>query len=97
MLSGFDVCSVALHVQDWVALGTVDLDEFLEKNLNNVSDWELNFKVTKPACLPARPPARSVEKRIMHVKLNLKVVAGFCAVRPDSTARNGWIRIARFL
>lgn len=32
---------------DWVALGTVDLEEFLETNLKTVSDWELNFKVLK--------------------------------------------------
>ena len=32
---------------DWVALGTVELEQFLAKNLNVVSDWELNFKVLK--------------------------------------------------
>lgn len=32
---------------DWVALGTVDLEAFLETNLKTVSDWELNFKVLK--------------------------------------------------
>eukprot|EP01049_Picozoa_sp_SAG25_P002666 SAG25_NODE_143_length_14049_cov_6.050817_1_plen_2680_part_10 len=32
---------------DWVALGTVDLETFLEANLKTVSDWELNFKVLK--------------------------------------------------
>ena len=32
---------------DWIALGTVDLDELLAAQLNSVSDWELNYKVLK--------------------------------------------------
>ena len=34
-------------LQDWVALGTVDLDSFVDERLHEVSDWELNFKYLK--------------------------------------------------
>lgn len=35
------------RLQDWVALGTVDLDSFVDERLEEVSDWELNFKYLK--------------------------------------------------
>ncbi|KAK3283536.1 hypothetical protein CYMTET_8768 [Cymbomonas tetramitiformis] len=34
---------------DWVALGTVDLDEFCDQNLDEVADWENNFRMLKLA------------------------------------------------
>lgn len=34
-------------LQDWIALGTVDLDSFVDEKLEEVSDWELNFKYLK--------------------------------------------------
>jgi dynein heavy chain 2 len=33
--------------QDWVILGTVNLDEFLDANLREVEQWEANFKTLK--------------------------------------------------
>ncbi|XJO78526.1 hypothetical protein BDV3_002952 [Batrachochytrium dendrobatidis] len=33
--------------QDWVLLGTVDLDEFVQESLTEISDWELNFRMLK--------------------------------------------------
>ena len=36
-------------LQDWVALGTVDLEEFVDESLDEVKDWELNFKILKQA------------------------------------------------
>lgn len=35
--------------QDWMVLGTLDLDEFADANLVEVSDWELNFRMLKAA------------------------------------------------
>ncbi|GMH35100.1 hypothetical protein BSKO_02968 [Bryopsis sp. KO-2023] len=49
--------------QDWVALGTVDLDDFAEQNLDEVSDWVLNFKVLKAA-------AKDAEKLPNEVKVD---------------------------
>ncbi|KAK9815706.1 hypothetical protein WJX72_008353 [[Myrmecia] bisecta] len=34
---------------DWVALGTVDLDEFVDQNLTDVADWDVNFRMLKAA------------------------------------------------
>ena len=36
-----------LLLQDYVALGQVDIEELVEKNLRDVSDWEKNFKALK--------------------------------------------------
>ncbi|KAJ3390612.1 Cytoplasmic dynein 2 heavy chain 1 [Lobulomyces angularis] len=33
--------------KDWVILGTVNLDDFVEEALVDVSDWELNFRILK--------------------------------------------------
>jgi dynein heavy chain 2 len=33
--------------QDWVALGSVDLDKYVEENLHEVADWEQNIKMLK--------------------------------------------------
>lgn len=33
--------------KDWVILGTVNLDEFVEDALYDVADWELNFRILK--------------------------------------------------
>jgi dynein heavy chain 2 len=33
--------------QDWVVLGSVPLEEFVEEALSDVSDWELNFRMLK--------------------------------------------------
>lgn len=33
--------------KDWVVLGTVDLEQLIEKNLTVVPDWERNFKALK--------------------------------------------------
>mmetsp|Transcript_17017 Transcript_17017/g.54247 ORF Transcript_17017/g.54247 Transcript_17017/m.54247 type:complete len:3325 (+) Transcript_17017:156-10130(+) len=48
---------------DWVALGTVDLEDFLEDNLDEVSDWEMNFKMLKAASKEAEklPPEVKVD------------------------------------
>ena len=48
--------------QDWVALGSVDLDEFLDENLEDVSDWNLNFKMLKAA-------AKDAEKIPQEIRL----------------------------
>jgi len=34
---------------DWVALGTVDLDEFCDSNMDEVEDWRVNFDMIKQA------------------------------------------------
>ncbi|KAL2914266.1 hypothetical protein HK105_206212 [Polyrhizophydium stewartii] len=33
--------------KDWVVLGTVDLDAFVQDALGDVSDWEINFRMLK--------------------------------------------------
>jgi dynein heavy chain 2 len=33
--------------KDWVILGQVDLEEFVEDSLENVLDWEMNFRLLK--------------------------------------------------
>lgn len=33
--------------KDWVILGAVDLEEFVEDSLENVGDWEMNFRAVK--------------------------------------------------
>ena len=50
-------------LQDWVALGTVDLDSFVDERLHEVSDWELNFKylkVYRTAAEGCREPCRQM-------------------------------------
>jgi dynein heavy chain 2 len=32
---------------EWVALGSVNLEAYVEENLNEVADWEINFKMLK--------------------------------------------------
>lgn len=39
--------------QDWLVLGTVDLEEYVNENLQEVADWELNFKMLKGAAKDA--------------------------------------------
>jgi hypothetical protein len=34
-------------LSDWVALGTLDLEEFMDAHLEDVQDWELNFRILK--------------------------------------------------
>lgn len=33
--------------QDWVVLGALDLDQFVQDNLAIISDWERNFRALK--------------------------------------------------
>lgn len=33
--------------KEWVVLGQVDIDELVEKNLQEVEDWERNFRAVK--------------------------------------------------
>ena len=42
--------------QDWLVLGSVDLDEFVDEALNEVQDWELNFKVRGTKAFPSHNP-----------------------------------------
>ncbi len=35
------------HFKEWVVLGQVDIEELVEKNLQNVEDWERNFRAIK--------------------------------------------------
>ncbi|GBG64465.1 hypothetical protein CBR_g44350 [Chara braunii] len=35
------------RMSEWLALGTVDLEEFLDANLEDVAEWELNFAMLK--------------------------------------------------
>lgn len=39
--------SVLVWLQDWVVLGNIDLDEFIDKHLTNLPDFERNFKALK--------------------------------------------------
>ena len=34
-------------LQEWVVLGSLDLEAFVEENLKDLSDWERNFKALK--------------------------------------------------
>ncbi len=34
-------------IQDWVVLGALDLDEFVDQHLQELVDWERNFKALK--------------------------------------------------
>ncbi len=54
------VCCV---LQDWVVLGALDLEEFVDKHLESLSDWERNFKALK-----AR--GRDAEKLPMEIKVS---------------------------
>nr|ADI46856.1 DHC1bf [Volvox carteri f. nagariensis] len=55
--------------QDWMVLGTLDLDEFADENLMEVSDWELNFRMLKAASRDAEKLPNEV--RIECYKLSL--------------------------
>ena len=35
------------HLQNWVVLGSVDLDKLVDDHLQTVTDWERNFKALK--------------------------------------------------
>ena len=35
------------HYQEWMILGQVDIDELVEKNLHDATDWEQNFRLLK--------------------------------------------------
>jgi hypothetical protein len=44
------VLSMTLNVcflQEWVVLGSIDIDEFAFQHLKTLSDWERNFKAVK--------------------------------------------------
>lgn len=43
----FDIVCPSFHFQQWCALGALDLDQFVEDNLKDLSDWEKNFKGLK--------------------------------------------------
>ncbi|GFR50179.1 hypothetical protein Agub_g12346, partial [Astrephomene gubernaculifera] len=60
--------------QDWMVLGTVDLDEFVDANLVEVSDWELNFRMLKAASRDAEKLPNEV--RIECYKVSLAPVKG---------------------
>jgi len=34
-------------LQEWVVLGSLDVDEFAFQNLKTLQDWERNFKAVK--------------------------------------------------
>lgn len=36
-----------LSKKDFVSLGEVDINDLIEKHLNDVSDWERNFRALK--------------------------------------------------
>ena len=55
-------------VQDWVALGMFDLEELIDRHLDEVADWELNFKALK-LCL------RDSEKIPAEVKVDCFTVS----------------------
>ena len=38
---------VCHYFQEWVVLGSLDLDVFVEENLKDLTDWERNFKALK--------------------------------------------------
>lgn len=54
------LAAVQDQFQDWVVLGTIDLEQLVEKNLHIVPDWEKNFRALK-----AR--GREAEKLPMYV------------------------------
>ena len=59
----FDKHSIlSVAFQDWVVLGALDLDDFVDKHLVNLSDWEKNFRALK-----AR--GRDAEKLPMEIKV----------------------------
>lgn len=39
--------TVQEQFQDWVVLGTVDLEQLVDQNLSVVPDWERNFRALK--------------------------------------------------
>ena len=61
---------------DWVALGTVDLEDFCMKHLDEVADWETNIRMLKEA-------TRAAEK----LPLEVKVRSATCALRPPHRPR----------
>ena len=38
---------VLSHFQPWVVLGYLDLEDFVDKHMENLTDWERNFKSLK--------------------------------------------------
>ena len=38
---------VMMSRQEWVVLGSYDLEEFVDEHLHTLSDWERNFKALK--------------------------------------------------
>nr|ADI46936.1 DHC1bm [Volvox carteri f. nagariensis] len=55
--------------QDWLVLGTLDLDEFADANLVEVSDWELNFRMLKAASRDAEKLPNEVRIECYKVSL----------------------------
>ncbi|XP_012944204.1 cytoplasmic dynein 2 heavy chain 1 [Aplysia californica] len=41
------LASVEEQFKDWVVLGAIDLDQFVQDNLVQISDWEKNFRALK--------------------------------------------------
>ncbi|KAJ9505745.1 hypothetical protein QJQ45_029246, partial [Haematococcus lacustris] len=52
--------------QDWVVLGTAELDEFVDEALSEVADWELNFKVLKAAARDAEKLPNEIKASALH-------------------------------
>nr|BCL66104.1 cytoplasmic dynein 1b heavy chain [Volvox africanus] len=55
--------------QDWMVLGTLDLDDFADANLTEVSDWELNFRMLKAASRDAEKLPNEVRIECYKVSL----------------------------
>jgi hypothetical protein len=39
--------SLTDQFQDWVCLGSANLENFVEENLHEVEDWQINFEIIK--------------------------------------------------
>ncbi len=62
-----------LCLQNWVALGSVDLDEVVEERLKDVQDWQLNLNVLKSAA----KEAQRLPNTVRHGVPNLLSLTGF--------------------
>lgn len=90
---------------DWVALGTVDLDEFCDSHMDEVEDWKINFDMIKQAAKDVeRLPAEAkhdcylvnltpVKKEVEEMLKQLREVCAFDslhkAVRTDASLLEG--------
>ena len=41
------LAAVQVQFKDWVVLGSIDLDQLVDRHLENVPDWERNFRALK--------------------------------------------------